>query len=121
MNKRKVGTWYEILACSFLKEHGVQLLYKNYRVRKGEIDIIAKDDNYLCFIEVKYRKDNKYGGPEAAVSFSKQKQICDVSRFFLFSKHYSEFTPIRYDVIAISGEEGSCQIKWHKNAFDYML
>ena len=120
MNKRKVGTWYEILACSFLKEHGVQLLYKNYRVRKGEIDIIAKDDNYLCFIEVKYRKDNKYGGPEAAVTMYKQRQICNISRFFLLSKGYSEFTKIRYDVIALSGQEGTCNIKWYKNAFDYL-
>ena len=120
MNKRNIGSWYEQLACRYIKENGASILNRNYRLKNGEIDIIAKDDNYLCFIEVKYRKDQKYGGPEAAVSFHKQKQICHVSRYYVYSKGYSEFTPIRYDVIAVSGEDGNSSIKWIKNAFDYI-
>ena len=58
MNKRKVGSWYETLACEYLKESGAIILNRNFRARNGEIDIIAKDGNYTCFIEVKYRKDN---------------------------------------------------------------
>ena len=121
MNKRKVGSWYETLACEYLKESGAIILNRNFRARNGEIDIIAKDGNYTCFIEVKYRKDEEYGGPEAAVNMSKQRQICRVSGYYLLKKGFSSDIAIRYDVVAISGNEGTYKIKWHKNAFDYCL
>ncbi|MBO6239931.1 MAG: YraN family protein [Butyrivibrio sp.] len=121
MNKRDIGSWYETLACIYLKEQNIKILKRNFRVRSGEIDIVAFDGKYYCFIEVKYRKNTKYGGPEAAVTLSKQKQICNVSRFYLAFNQISESAPIRYDVIAISGEEGASTIKWYKDAFQYML
>jgi len=105
----------------YLKEQNIKILKRNFRVRSGEIDIVAFDGKYYCFIEVKYRKNIKYGGPEAAVTLSKQKQICNVSRFYLAFNQISESVPIRYDVIAISGEEGASTIKWYKDAFQYML
>lgn len=120
MNKRTTGSWYEDMACDYLKSQRVKILKRNFRVRSGEIDIVAFDEGYYSFIEVKYRKDDKYGGPEAAVGFAKQKQICNVSRFYISFNHIPEDAPVRYDVIAISGEEGACKIKWYKDAFEYI-
>ncbi len=119
MNNREKGSWYEDLACDYLKDNNVRILKRNYRTRSGEIDIIAKDGDYYCFIEVKYRRDNRYGGPEMAVDFAKQKQISRVSRHFLYTILKSEEVPIRYDVIAVNGQKGAVSIRWLKNAFDY--
>ncbi|WP_029233612.1 YraN family protein [Butyrivibrio sp. VCB2006] len=120
MNKRQVGDYYENLACSYLQKCGARIIDRNYRALRGEIDIIAWDDKYLCFIEVKYRKDKRFGAPEAAVTISKQRQICKLSKLYLYSKNKSIDFPIRYDVIAITDDDNIPVIRWHKNAFDYI-
>ena len=120
INKRQKGEFFEKLACDHLSAMGCSILYKNYKNKSGEIDIIAKDGRFTCFIEVKFRKDNSFGGPEAAVNIAKQRQICKVSKFFLYSHKISFDSPIRYDVIAISGGEEGYSVHWIKNAFDFI-
>ncbi len=120
MNKRKIGSWYETLACKYIVSMGGKIIARNFRVRRGEIDIIALDGDYTCFVEVKYRNGNKYGGPEAAVSFRKQKQICNISRYYMCSNNMSDEAYVRYDVITVSGEDDGVVITWYKNAFDYI-
>lgn len=120
MNKRQVGDYYESLACAYLLKEGVTIVERNYRALRGEIDIIARDGRYLVFIEVKYRKDKRYGAPEAAVTISKQRQICKLSKLYLYSKKKSTDFPIRYDVIAITDIDNTATIRWYKNAFDYV-
>ena len=65
-NRRAIGTEYETLACEYLTRHGYQILCRNFRCRQGEIDIIARDRDYLVFIEVKYRRDEHEGDPAQA-------------------------------------------------------
>ena len=120
MSTKEIGKWYEIVAREYIKSNGGRILDANFRAKSGEIDIIAGDGEYLCFIEVKYRKDAKYGGPEAAVSLSKQKKICKTSLFYLLCHSLSEDIPIRYDVISISGEQDSVSIHWDKDSFDFI-
>jgi putative endonuclease len=120
MNKRNTGNWYEDMACEYLRHNGARVIRRNYRTRSGEIDIIARDGEYTCFVEVKYRKDSKCGGPEMAVDYRKQRQISKVSRSFLYYILKSDEIPIRYDVIAINGEQGAVSVRWLKNAFDYV-
>ncbi len=120
MNKRRVGKFFENLACEYVIRNGGRILERNYRALRGEIDIIAFDGRYLCFIEVKYRKSSEYGEPQAAVTFSKQRQICRISKTYLYSRFKSLDIPIRYDVIAVSGDEDAVTVKWLKNAFDYI-
>jgi putative endonuclease len=75
MNKRLIGGEYERLAAEYLKKKGMFILEMNFRNRGGEIDIIAKDGEYICFIEVKYRTTNEWGFPLEAVHYRKQQQI----------------------------------------------
>jgi putative endonuclease len=119
LNKRVVGDDKEMLACSFLEEKGCRIIERNFRCWMGEIDIIARDGSYLCFIEVKFRKDNSYGDAKEAVNYSKQKRISKVSSFYLYSKKVSFDSPIRYDVIAESVDDGILTFDWVKNAFEY--
>lgn len=120
MNKRQVGDYYESLACTYLQGCGARIIERNYRALRGEIDIIARDGKYLSFIEVKYRKDKRFGPPQAAVTISKQRQICKISKIYLYSKKKSFDIPIRYDVIAITDLDNTATIRWYKNAFDYV-
>ncbi len=120
MNKRLIGGFYEDLACDYIKQQGGKIIERNYRALRGEIDIIARDENYICFIEVKYRTGEKYGDPEEAVTYAKKKQICKISKLYLYSKFKSLEFPIRYDVIALSGIDDAISIRWHKNAFEYI-
>ena len=112
-NKRRLGNEKEELAAGYLKEHGVILLAKNFYFRGGELDLVAKDGEYICFIEVKYRKNAAFGYPEESVSPVKKRNILHGARLFLYQNHFPEETPCRFDVIAIMNDE----IKWIKDAF----
>lgn len=103
------------MASSFLKNMNVKILNRNFRCKIGEIDIIFRDKEYLVFGEVKYRNENHYGSPEEAVNVAKQKKICRVSDYYRMINGISEFTAVRFDVLAINGNE----IKWIKDAFPY--
>ena len=75
MNKRQIGSVYELKASDYLTKKGYQIIERNYRCRIGEIDIIAIERDCLCFIEVKYRKNEKTGDPLEAVDKRKQQKI----------------------------------------------
>jgi putative endonuclease len=100
IQKGKAG---EDKACLFLRELGYEILERNYRSGRGEIDIIAKFDNCICFVEVKYRKHNKFGYPEVFVTDKKMKMIMQTAEAYVVD--YDWYGRIRFDVIAITGIE----------------
>ena len=104
-NKRQTGTSYEIKAEEYLLQNGYKILERNFRNRSGEIDIIAKDGEYFCFIEVKYRTTNDFGNPFEAVDYQKQNPIRKVANYYFMKNKLSEWTPCRFDVIGFVGEE----------------
>ena len=114
MNKRDVGTFYEDIAAEYIRNNGGKIIKRNYRSRQGEIDIIARDGEYLCFVEVKDALE--------AVGFAKQKTVCKVSKVYIRLNGGDFDTPMRYDVIAVNAsEDGMYNVKWLKNAFEYVL
>ena len=100
-NKRKLGAKIEQLVSEYLITHGFTILEMNYRCKQGEIDIIAKEQQYYVFIEVKYRNSITYGLPQEAVGYVKQKRISKAAQYYLYSHHLSEATPVRFDVAAV--------------------
>lgn len=116
MNKRKVGHRWEVHAAAFLNAQGYKILELNFNCKFGEIDIIAKDGNYLVFCEVKYRKTVEAGLPEEAVTTYKQKKIISSALFYMSSHHFSYETEVRFDVVSILGSE----ISVIKNAFEFV-
>ncbi|MCC8044755.1 MAG: YraN family protein [Clostridiales bacterium] len=113
MNKHAVGAQYEVQAASHLNSLGYRILCHNYRCRMGEIDLIASDEKYLVFIEVKYRSDESNGSALEAVDVKKQRRIIRAARWYLMEKHLPEDTPVRFDVVAFDKEE----IRVIKDAF----
>ena len=115
MNKRDAGAKKEDELARFLTECGLKIKELNFRNRFGEIDIIAKDGDYTVFVEVKYRKNASAGHPEEAVSASKARTISKVADYYMVSRKLPADSPVRFDVVAIEGEE----MRWYKNAFQY--
>lgn len=112
-NKRAVGSKFEEIAAEYLTEKGLTVIEKNYHGRHGEIDLIARDEGYLVFVEVKYRKNDSMGDPAEAVGYYKQQHIRATARYYLHQNRYGEDTPCRFDIVAILGDN----IRWMKNAF----
>ena len=115
MNKRAVGTSYEKRAGAYLEQQGYEVLEYNFRSRQGEIDIIARDGEYLVFVEVKYRRNAAMGTPFEAVNQKKQRILSRTASYYCLTHGYGETMPCRFDVVAVLGEE----IQVLKNAFEY--
>ena len=114
-NKRKTGALYEQKAGAYLREKGYEVLEYNYRCKQGEVDIIAKDGEYLVFCEVKYRSGTGKGYPQEAVDYKKQRTLSRCALFYITEKGLS-YLPCRFDVIGITDQK----IELIKNAFDYI-
>lgn len=101
MNKRSLGSEGEAAAAAFLEEHGFEIIEKNFRYsRMGEIDIIAEESEYICFIEVKMRSSSIYGSPSEAVDARKQQRIARLAMVFLKQHNLSD-SYIRFDIVEI--------------------
>ena len=112
MNKSFLGARGEETAVRFLQSRGYRMILRNYRSRLGEIDIIARDGDTLCFIEV--RSKNAPGfEPAESIDARKRRRIGRAAAQYLEENGLSEH-PARFDVVCIRGGEGELI----KNAFD---
>lgn len=98
--RHELGKKGERLAVYYLEKQGYKILEKNYKFKKCEIDIIAKEKENIVFIEVKTRSNCLYGRPSESVTIAKQKNIFKVAKFYL-QLHKKEFSDIRIDVIEV--------------------
>lgn len=115
-NRREVGAKFERQAGEYLESLGYEVIEYNYRCKKGEIDLVAKDGEYLVFCEVKYRRDTHKGHPLDAVGYGKQRAISRCAMYYLM-EHGLEGVPCRFDVVGLEGEK----VFLIKNAFDCMV
>jgi len=115
---KETGDLGEEISENFLLESGYTILDKNFRCNIGEIDIIAREGNYICFIEVKTRYGDLFGRPCEAVTFSKQQKISKVAQIYIMKKRLYKFY-FRFDVIEVilNKDDDSYSIKFIKNAF----
>ncbi|MCT4598739.1 MAG: YraN family protein [Vallitalea sp.] len=111
-NNRAIGTIGEDIACKYLKNNGYNIIDRNYRCRHGEIDIIAIHDEYIVFVEVKYRKDAMKGYPSEAVGYYKQQRIINTAIYYAKIKGLFN-SNIRFDIVEIVNNK----IRVIKNAF----
>lgn len=114
-NSRKVGFDKEEVAAEYLLQHGFRIKERNFISKRGEIDIIGYDGEYLVFVEVKYRGKTALCNPLATVGGEKQKRICRTADFYRYQRKIGQEIPVRYDVIGIWEEK----IEWIKNAFPH--
>jgi len=104
-------------ALKFLKKSGYRILEKNFRTRFGEIDLIAKDNNTVVFVEVKTRTGDGFGLPKDAVTLRKKRHILMVSKEYLASKDIlPNDVSVRFDVIGVK-LNGKVRLEHIKDAF----
>ncbi len=119
--KRIQGDKAEALACSYLQKHSLILLEKNFTTRAGEVDLIMSDKNdadTLVFIEVRYRKNQDFGGAAASVTPKKQQRI--IKAALAYQQQNAPQSSMRFDVVAVEGDNSAknIEIDWIKSAFD---
>jgi putative endonuclease len=111
-SKREEGKEGEDIAIKTLKQNGYRILQRNYRNLFGEIDIIAEEDGYLVFVEVKRRNSSTFGGSLTAIDERKKRHIIRSAMFYLKDNKCFQ-RKIRFDVVGIDLD----QVKVVKHAF----
>ncbi|GAA4833538.1 YraN family protein [Algivirga pacifica] len=115
MNNIEKGKKQEELASQYLEQKGHEIIDKNYRFGRNEIDLITHLNDILIFVEVKSRKSAIYGYPESSVTKRKQKGIQRAADAYLQQSDYQG--RVRFDIIAIIDTGKSVAIEHFEDAF----
>ena len=117
---RLLGRWGEARTADWLRRRGYTILAAGYHSRFGEIDLIARDDKYLCFIEVKLRKNDAFAPGRAAVDARKQQKLRTTAELWLAGHPQTALQP-RFDVAEVYAPQGTAthmpEIRYIENAF----
>ncbi len=113
---QRTGATHEDAAAELLTQRGLRIIIRNFHCKMGELDIVALG-SHLHFVEVRYRKNDRFGGAAASVTHSKQTKLRRTAEFFLqchprFRKHRAQF-----DVVTVSGTNYPPNIDWIESAF----
>ncbi len=112
---QSIGSKAEQFATNYLVKQGLTVLQTNYHCRRGEIDLIMQHQMFLVFVEVRYRKSNRYGSALESITPNKQRKVGLAAKHFI-NKHGLHNQLCRFDVVAISGADME-SIDWVTDAF----
>ncbi len=121
MKKKKstqeIGFNAQTQAKNYLIQQGLTFITQNYTCKRGEIDIIMKDNQQLVFVEVRYRTSFHYGSSAATIGIQKQQKIIYTAMRYL-QYHQLKNVACRFDVMAMTcNKQANLEINWIKNAF----
>lgn len=115
---RLTGRFGEAAAAEYLRKHGYEIVGMNYQTRLGEIDVIARNRKYLCFVEVKLRKNADFGTAAEFVTASKRRKLILCAESYL--QNNPDRRQPRFDVVEIyapNGTDGALKINHIEDAF----
>ena len=124
------GQLAENIALKYLQAQGLKKIQSNFSCKSGEIDLIMHDNEFLVFIEVRYRRQTRFGHPLETINYAKQKKIIKTIQYFLMKNPAYHQYPCRIDAVALHSQSqteqnslndkkensGSVKIEWVKNA-----
>ncbi len=115
---KDIGDYGEDITTKYLIKSNYKIVMRNFRCRLGEIDIIAFDGDYLCFIEVKTRYGGEFGFPVDAVNRRKQIKIQKVAEVYIYEKNCYNCS-FRFDVVEVvlNNTDNDYNVRLIKNAF----
>ena len=118
--RKKLGNRGEKIAANFLRKRGYRIIEKNYRSRLGEIDIVARENDSVVFVEGKTRRSTDFGLPEEALSYDKRRRLSKVAMGYLAHRRIEDIN-CRFDVVSILMDDKKVmkvkRIELIKNAF----
>lgn len=103
-DRTALGLWGEEQAARYLESQGYQVTASRYRCREGELDLVAEGKGYLCFVEVKLRKDHHLAQAREFVTPAKQRKVRIAAQYYLLD-HPTQLQP-RFDVIEVYAPQG---------------
>lgn len=112
-NTRVLGSDAETRARQFLEAKGLATIERNFRRRLGEVDLVMRDGDCLVFVEVRYRRSNRFTAARLTVDHRKQRKLIRTASLFISQRSCPASCPVRFDVLAIDGES----IDWIRDAF----
>jgi putative endonuclease len=113
MNQRRRGARAEDIACEHLKARGYEIVERNVRIGRGEIDIVAKIGDTTAFVEVKSRSTGRFGTPAEGVTREKIRRILDAATHYAAARGILD-EKLRFDIIELAGGK----IRHIEGAFD---
>jgi len=115
--RKRTGAFGEAVARKYLVQHGYRILETNYSCSIGEIDIVARDDDFLVFIEVRTKRSRQFGTPEESITATKRARLVNLAQAYL-QQHEDVPEFWRIDVVAIEVGQGGkvSRIELIKNA-----
>jgi putative endonuclease len=114
---RARGSGIEAAARDFLLGQGLRAVAANASYRFGELDLVMLDRDILVFVEVRYRRDARFGGGAASVDAGKRRKLVKAAQAFLAAHRRFADAPCRFDVVDASGDPASPAFDWLRDAF----
>jgi putative endonuclease len=112
------GARWEKLALEHLLSCGLKQITENFRCRMGEIDLVMRDQDCLVFVEVRYRRANRFATAAASVGRCKQRKLTRTAATFLAQHPQFCDLPVRFDVVAFdAASDDQCTLQWLQDAF----
>ena len=113
-----LGSKGEEAAAAYLQANNFQILERNWRHGKLELDLICMENGTLVFVEVKTRKSASFGGPEGAITSAKRTRLIKCAMHWIHAKKLWNY-PARFDVLCLTGNGKNLSMEHYRNAFDF--
>lgn len=117
---RALGEQLETVALHYLENHGLTLVCRNFQCKLGEIDLVMCEAQTLVFVEVRYRRSERFGSAVETVDRRKQRKLVRTAQVYLKLQRFSQRCPCRFDILGITGNSTTQDYRfdWIPNAFD---
>jgi putative endonuclease len=109
------GASAEALAARFLEARGLTIVARNFRIRRGEIDLIARDGATLVFVEVRFRRSQSHGGAAESITAAKRARLVAAAQAFLVRQRGDP--PCRFDAVLLDSLDPA-RVDWRRNVID---
>jgi putative endonuclease len=112
-----IGASFEKSAETYLRRGGLKTLARNYRCRRGEIDLVMTHGDCVVFVEVRYRASREFGDPLETITRRKQRRIIAAATHFLAANPALRNRTCRFDAVGVTGSGEGVEYDWITDAF----
>ena len=113
------GAEAEELACGHLEARGLKPIAANYRCRYGELDLVMRDGAQLVVVEVRSRRSERHGAPEASITHRKRRSLMRAAQCFIRDNPQFNGMMLRFDVVGVLTDAARARFRWIRNALQF--